>query len=157
MQQGNCGLHGNVRISECITGPALKLLNERPEDVRREISRQIQVDCDIGCFNLYGQLTELNPTTGEKNKREWSSMMWPELKKLLRRFDVSLAYGLSLQPCLQLTCEQKTQPSASLRGGCGLCGASCPLLSTVGAWRLGACPPTPSSSCSFAVWNCGCC
>ena len=86
-------MHGNVRIGECITSPALKMLNDRDVTMRAEMSRQIQQACGITGFNLYGPLTEINPTSGEKNKKEWSSMMYPELKKLVRRFDVSLAYG----------------------------------------------------------------
>lgn len=86
-------MHGNVRIGEAITSPALKILNLRDRPAREALSRDIAQSCGITGFGLYGPLSEPNPTTGEKNTKEWSSLMYPEMKKLVRRFDVSLAYG----------------------------------------------------------------
>ena len=87
-----CTLHTNMRVTECVCDDCMMKCNTASLKEREEHSRHIRNDCGVTGFHFFGKKNEPGKH-GQLNALEWTNLQWPQLKRILYRFDLGRIYG----------------------------------------------------------------
>lgn len=86
---GQCTLHTRMRLSECFSTPPLSKCNTSSHSAA--LAERIREDCGLSHFRFFGKKGDVG-AHGKTNQLQWTNMQWPQLRKLMHGFDLSLVY-----------------------------------------------------------------